>query len=177
MKPLRQTLENIASDIIITAYEGGSCGLASWAIDNGSYKWGSEEGDYKLSLAHECPRTRREYASVVLHDRQSCEQVTVHEARQLGDDNVWEDGWGNYYKFGAPLYVDQKIVADFIESFGNGKFDQSNVPEYGRLSDKLVVALTALAVAGYEGGFEELNDALVSDAILQFILLGEVTYG
>lgn len=176
MKPSRQVLENIASDIIITAYEGGSCGLASWAVDNGSYKWGSEEGDYKLSLAHECPRTRREYASVVLHDRQSCEQVTAEEAERLGDES-WSDGWGNHYKFGAPLYVDQKIVADFLESFSNGKFDQRHVPEYGQLADKIVIALSALVNHGYEGVFEEINDSIVSDAILQFILLGEVTYG
>ena len=172
MKATRQQLLNLGASILSIAYEGGSCGLASWAVANGTYKWGSELGENEL-------RGFEHYASVTLYDTEACELVEDEaELAKLTDDDGF-NGWGGFYRFGKPLHINESIIADFIEKIGKGEFNQDNVPDYGQLPIKRVSLLAGCYLFGDDAidEFESYCDAIVADTIVQFILLGEVTYG
>lgn len=172
MKATRQQLLNLGASILSTAYEGGSSGIASWAVANGTYKWGTEKGLHEL-------HGNEHFASVTLYDTEACELVEDEaELAKLTDDDGF-DGWGGFYRFGKPLFISESIIADFIEKIGKGEFNQDDVPEYGQLSIKRVSALAGCYLFGEDGidEFESYCDAIVADSIVQFILLGEVTYG
>ena len=172
MKATRQQLLNLGATVLSTAYEGGSCGLASWAVANGTYEWGTEQGLYKLD-------GNNHFASVTLYDRESCELVEDEaELAKLTDDDGF-NGWGGFYRFGKPLVISESIIADFIEKIGTGEFSQDDVPDYGQLRTSLVSGLAGSYLQGASaiGDFECEIDAIDADNIVQFILLGEVTYG
>ena len=172
MKATRQQLENLGSDILIMAYEGGSCGLASWAVANDTYRWGGEKGLYELG-------NEKQYASVTLYDTEDCELVTDEaELAKVTDNDGWWS-WGEFYRFGKPMFISESIIADFIEKIGKGEFNQDNVPDHGQLSQKTVTALAGAYLYGEDAIDEFLcdSDAIVADNIVQFILLGEVVYG
>jgi len=172
MKATRQQLLNLGASILSTAYEGGSCGMASWAVSNGTYKWGTEKGEGEL-------HGNEHYASVTVYDTEACELVEDEaELAKLTDDDGF-GGWGGFYRFGKPLVINESIIADFIEKIGTGEFNQDSVPDYGQLSIKRVSALAGCYLFGEDAidEFESDNDCIVSDTIVQFILLGEVTYG
>jgi hypothetical protein len=172
MKATRQQLLNLGASILSTAYEGGSCGLASWAVANGTYEWGTEQGLYELD-------GNNHFASVTLYDREACELVEDEaELAKLTDDDGF-NGWGGFYRFGKPLVISDAIIADFIEKIGTGEFSQDNVPDYGQLRTSLVSGLAGSYLQGEDAceDFECEIDAIDADNIVQFILLGEVTYG
>ena len=67
------------------------------------------------------------------------------------------------------------MIADFIVKVGKGDLDLSQVPDYGRLSDSTLKALVSM-YHGLGSAFSEW-DCINADAVIQFMLLGEVTYG
>jgi hypothetical protein len=163
MLATREQLIDAGASIIIDAYEGGSCGLASWAVCYGTYKWTTENGDYELGK-------RNTGASVTLYDLEACEPQDEEGEEGTG---FWGDG--DWYKFGKPLPIDAEMVADFIVKVGKGDLDLSQVPEYGRLSDSTLKALVSM-YHGWDSAFDDW-DCINADAVIQFMLLGEVTYG
>lgn len=172
MKATRQQLLNLGASILSTAYEGGSYGIASWAVANSTYTWGTELGEGELD-------GNEHFASVTLYDMEACELVEDEdELAKLTDDDGF-NGWGGFYRFGTPLVISESIIADFIEKIGTGEFNQDSVPDYGQLPLKRVSALAGCYLFGENAidEFEHDCDAIVADAIVQFILLGEVTYG
>ena len=159
----REQLIDAGATIIMDAYEGGSCGLASWAVTYGTYKWASTNGDSKLG-------ERMTSASVTLYELDKCEPQD-----EEGEEGTGFWSWGQWFKFGKPLPIDAEMVADFIVAVATGKHDLSKAPEYGRLSDS---TLKALILAYYNIGdpFAEW-DCMNADQVIQTILLGEVVYG
>lgn len=172
MKATRQQLLNLGASILSTAYEGGSCGIASWAVANGTYNWGTEQGLYELD-------GNNHFASVTLYDREACELVEDADLLTTLTDDEGFNGWGGFYRFGKPLHISESIIADFIEKIGTGEFSQDNVPDYGQLRTDLVSGLAGSYLQGKDAceDFECEIDAIDADNIVQFILLGEVTYG
>lgn len=170
MKATRQQLENLAHDIIVDAYEGWTA--RTWAIGAGDYKWGTEKGLYELD-------GDSHFASVTLYDAEALEEITEDEYDALPETERFVGAWGRCFRLNNPLTLTHTLVADFIEKVGTGEFDQSNLPEYGQLSDEVLNALAGSYLFGEDGidAFHEINDAIVSDTIVQMILLGEVTYG
>jgi len=147
MTATRLELENLGADILTNAYEGGSYGLASWAVADSTYMWGTEDGG-------------KEYASVVLYERE--------EQPDSRDE----------YDLTKPLFISEVIIADFIEALGTGKYVYKGA-DYGDLSTETKARLMCAYLLGADGIelFQQHDDALVSDAICQTILLGEVRYG
>lgn len=141
-------LLNFSADILMNAYEGGHCGMASWAMSEDGLLWGSENGDYELG-------DKINYASTTVY--------------RLDEDS--ETGYSD-----IPLRIDEKIIAEFITKVGKGEFSQERIPEYGRMNPEALSTLSGIYL-GYlppdAGGF----DAILADSIVQMILLGEVVFG
>jgi hypothetical protein len=167
MLATREQLIDAGASIIIDAYEGGSCGIASWAVSYGTYKWKSEKGEGELG-------ERMTSASVTLYDTEDME-VLEEDDPMYGKEGEGYFNWGEFLKFGKPLYIDHEIIADFIVKVGKGDLDLSQVPEYGKLSDSTLKALVSM-YHGWDSAFDEW-DCINADQVVQFILLGEVTYG
>ena len=163
----REQLINSACSILIDAYEGGSCGIASWAVDNGTYKWANDGKEYELGKMGT-------HASVTLYDSEAMEEITEeHPDYELDDKGC--SGWNCWLKFGEPLYIDSEMIADFIVKMGEGKIDLSQIPEHGRLSDSTLKSLLFM-YHGWGDAFDDW-DCINADSVVQFILLGEVVYG
>lgn len=159
----REQLIDAGATIIIDAYEGGSCGLASWACSYGTYKWASEKGDSELG-------ERMTGASVTLYELEACEPQD-----EEGEEGTGFWSWGQWLKFGKPLPIDAEMVADFIVAVATGKHDLSKAPEYGRMNDS---TLKALILAYYNIGDPFADwDCINADQVIQTMLLGEVVYG
>lgn len=159
----REQLIDFGATVIVDAYEGGSCGLASWAVTYGTYKWASEKGEGELG-------ERMTSASVTLYDLEACEPQA-----EEGEEGTGFFSWGQWYKFGKPLPIDAEMVADFVVQVATGKHDLSKAPEYGRMSDS---TLKALILAYYDIGDPFADwDCMNADQIIQTMLLGEVVYG
>lgn len=169
MKATRQQLEELAQSILIDAIEGWTC--RTWALRD-DYKWGTDNGLYELNGANQ-------YASVVLYDLENLPEITEEEFDALPEEKRLVGGWGNLFRLENPLFLTHEHIADFIEKIGKGEFNQDNVPNHGRLSQEIVGALAGAYLFGEDGieGFHDINDAIVSDCIVQFITLGEVVYG
>ena len=167
MYATREQLIDNACSIIVDAYEGGSCGLASWARANGTYKWANDGVEYELGKMGT-------HASVTLYDMEAMEEI-AEDHPEYGMDTKGYQGWGCWLKFGAPLYIDSEMVADFIVKVGKGELDLSQVPEHGRLSDSTLKSLIMM-YHGIDDPFGDW-DCINADSIVQFILLGEVVYG
>lgn len=170
MKATRQQLEALAQTILIDAIEGWTC--STWALRD-DYQWGTDNGLYELS-------GENPYASVVLYDLEELTEVTEEEFDALPEEKRWVGGFGNHlFRLDNPLFLTHTHIADFIEKIGKGEFSQDNVPDHGRLSNEVVTALAGAYLFGEDGieGFHDINDAIVSDCIVQFITLGEVVYG
>lgn len=161
MVATREQLIDNACTILIDAYEGGSCGIASWAVSYGTYKWAD---DGKMGT----------HASVTLYDMEQME-VLAEDDPLHGKEGEGYFNWGEFLKFGEPLYIDHEIIADFIVKVGKGEIDLSKVPEYGRLSRGTMTALVEM-YHGMDSAFDDW-DCMNADQVVQFILLGEVTYG
>lgn len=167
MLATREQLIDSACTILIDAYEGGSCGLASWAVDNNTYKWANDGKEYELG-------EMGTHASVTLHDTEELELVGEDDP-DYGVETKGYDGWGGWLKFGKPLYIDSEMIADFIVKMGEGAIDLSQVPEHGRLSDTTLKSLLCM-YHNLDCAFDEW-DCINADSVVQFILLGEVVYG
>jgi hypothetical protein len=167
MVATREQLIDNACSILIDAYEGGSCGIASWAVANGTYKWANDGKDYELGKMGT-------HASVTLYDMEDLE-LAEEDDPEYGMESKGFDGWDGWMKFGKPLYIDSEIIADFIVKVGKGELDLSKVPDYGRLNDDTLKALFFM----YNGIGDPFADwdCINADQVVQFILLGEVTYG
>lgn len=163
MVATREQLIDNACTILIDAYEGGSCGIASWAVSYGTYKWAYDGKDSDLG-------EMGTHASVTLYDLEECEPQA-----EEGEEGTGFFSWGQWYKFGKPLYIDHEIIADFIVKVGKGELDLSQVPDYGRLSRGTMGALVEM-YHGMDTAFDDW-DCMNADQVVQFIILGEVTYG
>ena len=64
----REQLISSACSILIDAYEGGSSGIASWAVANGTYRWAYDGKDYDLGKMGT-------HASVTLYDSEAMEEI------------------------------------------------------------------------------------------------------
>lgn len=157
MVATREQLIDNACTILIDAYEGGSCGSGSWAVSYNTYKWEEKDG-------------RMTSASVTLYDLEDCEPQ-----EKEGEEGTGFYSWGEWLKFGKPLDIDAEKIADFIVKVGKGELDLSQTPEYGRLSNQTLRALLSM-YHGLDDAFDDW-DAINADQVVQFILLGEVTYG
>jgi hypothetical protein len=143
-----QKLLNFSADVLITAYEGGHCGMASWVISEDGLKWGSENGDYELG-------EKISYASATVY--------------RLDEDS--DEGYSIY-----PLEIDEKIIAEFVAKVGKGEFSQESIPEYGRMNTEVLSKLSGVYLGLLPPEDCDL-DALDADSIVQMVLLGEVIYG
>lgn len=141
-------LQNFGADILIGAYEGGHCGLASWAMSEDGLLWGSENGDYELG-------DNISYASTILY--------------RSDDDS--ETGYSE-----IPLAIDGKIIAEFVTKVGKGEFSQESLPDYGRMNPETLTLLAGVYLGLIAPEDADL-DAISNDNIVQMILLGEVIYG
>lgn len=148
MKIENQNLLNFSADILMIAYEGGHCGMASWAMSEDGLLWGSENGDYELG-------NKKRYASTTVY--------------RLDEDS--DEGYSIY-----PLEIDEKIIADFITKIGEGQFSQQSLPEYGRMNPTVLAKLAGVYLGAIDPADCDL-DALDADSIVQMTLLGEVVYG
>ena len=167
MLATREQLIDNACSILIDAYEGGSCGIASWAVCNGTYKWANDGKDYELGKMGT-------HASVTLYDMEACEEVEEDDP-EYGIDGKGFDGWNCWLKFGEPLYIDSEMIADFITKVGKGELDLSQTPTHGQLNNTTYRALVSM-YHGLDDAFDEW-DCINADSVVQFILLGEVVYG
>lgn len=170
MLATREQLIDYGATVIIDAYEGGSSGTASWAVSAGDYKWSTENGDYELGKTHTG-------ASVTLYDTE--DSVLSPEDDPMDGGAEGKDGYrswtGDWYTCQKPRHINAEMVADFIVKVGKGEIDFDKVPEYGRLGDRTLKALLFM-YHGREGAFDDW-DCINADAVVQFILLGEVVYG
>ena len=148
MKIETQKLLNFSADILITAYEGGDCGMASWVISEDGLTWGSENGDYELG-------EKISYASATVY--------------RLDEDS--DEGYSIY-----PLEIDEKVIAEFITKVGEGQFSQQSLPEHGRMNPEVLAKLAGVYLGAIDPADCDL-DALDADSIVQITLLGEVVYG
>lgn len=148
MKATRQELENLGADIIINAYEEGTYGLASWAVCDGTYAWGSENGAWTDG--------DKNYAS-----------VTIYEQGDEAKPNMEK-----------PLMISQSVIADFIQALATDKveFTGNEYGELSKRTMYLLKGAYLLGKEGIEE-FQAHDDAYVSDSICQTVLLGEVRYG
>lgn len=169
MKATRQQLEELATSILSNAIECWTC--STWALCD-EYQWGTDEGLHKLD-------GENPYGSVILYDLEKLTEVTEEEFYALPENERWLGGWGTFLRLNNPLFLTHTHIADFIEKIGKGEFSQDDVPDHGRLSNEVVTALAGAYLFGEDGidGFHDINDAIVSDCIVQFITLGEVVYG
>jgi len=168
MLATREQLIDNACSILIDAYEGGSCGIASWAVANGTYKWANDGKDYELGKMGT-------HASVTLYEEEDLEEVGQDDP-EYGMETKGFDGYGGaWLKFGKPLYIDSEMIADFITKVGKGDLDLSQTPEHGRLNDTTLKALLCM-YHGLDCAFNDW-DCINADQVVQFILLGEVVYG
>lgn len=163
MLATREQLIDNACSILIDAYEGGSCGIASWAVDNGTYKWANDGKDYELGKMGT-------HASVTLHETDECEQVEEDDP-EYGVKGKGFMSWDGWLKFGKSLYIDSEMIADFITKAGKGELDLSQT----ELSTTTLKALLSM-YHGLDDAFDEW-DCINADSVVQFILLGEVVYG
>jgi hypothetical protein len=143
-----RNLLNFSADILITAYEGGHCGMASWVISEDGLTWGSENGDYELG-------EKISYASATVY--------------RLDEDS--ETGYSE-----NPLKIDGKLIAEFVAKVGKGEFSQESIPEYGRMNTEVLSKLSGVYLGLLPPEDCDL-DALDADSIVQMVLLGEVVYG
>jgi len=164
MLATREQLIDNACSILIDAYEGGSCGIASWAVDNGTYKWANDGKDYELGKMGT-------HASVTLHEEEDLEEVGQDDP-EYGMETKGFDGYGGaWLKYGKPLYIDSEMIADFITKVGKGELDLSQT----ELSTTTLKALLSM-YHGLDDAFDDW-DCINADSVVQFILLGEVVYG
>jgi hypothetical protein len=163
MLATREQLIDNACSILIDAYEGGSCGIASWAVANGTYKWANDGKDYELG-------DMGTHASVTLYETEACEELDEDDDG-YGVEGTGFNGWSGWLKFGKPLYIDSEIIADFITKVGKGELDLSQT----ELSTTTVKALLSM-YHGLDDAFDEW-DCINADSVVQYLLLGEVVYG
>jgi hypothetical protein len=143
-----RNLLNFSADILITAYEGGHCGMASWVTSEDGLTWGSENGDYELG-------EKISYASATVY--------------RLDEDS--ETGYSE-----NPLKIDEKIIAEFVAKVGKGEFSQESLPDYGRMNTEVLSKLSGVYLGLLPPEDCDL-DALDADSIVQMILLGQVVFG
>jgi hypothetical protein len=167
MLATREQLINSACSILTDAYEGGSCGLASWAVANDTYKWAYDGKEYELGKMGT-------HASVTLYDTEELEEIEEDDP-DYGVETKGYEGWGAWLKFGKPLYIDSEMIADFIVKMGEGTIDLSQVPEHGKLNDTTLTSLLCM-YHNLPSAFDNW-DCINADQVVQFILLGEVVYG
>jgi len=164
MLATREQLIDNACSILIDAYEGGSCGIASWAVANGTYKWANDGKDYELGKMGT-------HASVTLYEEEDLEEVGQDDPEYGMEGKGFDGYFGAWLKFGKPLYIDSEMIADFITKVGKGELDLSQT----ELSTTTLKALLSM-YHGLDDAFDDW-DCINADSVVQFILLGEVVYG
>lgn len=161
----REDIIDGACTLIIDCYEGFAY---HWAVANGTYRWANDGVDYQLGK-------KTTHASVTLYEEDKCELVEEDDP-SYGNEEEGFFGWGGFYKFGEPLYIDQDIVADFIVKACTEGIDDDHLPDYGRLGNTALQTIRGIYF-GDDDPFGGRYDGYVADSIIQFILLGEVVYG
>lgn len=169
MVATREQLIDNASTVLIDAYEGGQYGLGMWSISAGDYKWTTENGDYELGDRHLG-------ASVTLYDIEDSVLSPEHDPNNGGAEGLGYRSWtGDWYLCKNPRPINAEMIADFIEKVGKGEVDFDKVPDYGRLSTSTLKSLLFM-YHGFDEAFDDW-DCTNANAVVQFILLGEVVYG
>lgn len=160
----REQLIDGASTILADAWEWAT---RTWAV-GGDYKYTEvPKGQYSsryTSFAYE------------LYDTED-ENITLLNITdpKWGEGDGWRTWTGQWAVAENPFHIDAEKVADFIVRYCTEGIDESSVPDYGRLGRRAKHTLRAVYF-GDDDAFED-YDAVDADAIVQFILFGEVVYG
>ena len=160
----KQQITYGACTILTDALELGS---SYWAIRK-NYKWGSANGEYELG-------NTENYCSATIYAED--EAVEVDNTHPLyGDKEHGFQGWDDWFIYGKAHPINEQMVVDFIVKVGTGEFSQEHVPDHGQLGKTALQCLRAIYFND-DDAFDGWYDALTADAIVQFIIFGEVVYG
>ena len=156
----KEHLTDCAGTILADAWEWAT---RSWAV-GGDYTYEETENRKYTSFSFD------------LYDTED-DSITLLDADdpKWGEGNGWHTWTGQWAVADKPLHIDADMVVDFIVKSCTDGIDDSHLPDYARLYNYLKQVMRAIYF-GDDDPFEGRWDAVQADALVQYILFGEIRY-